>query len=94
MNFSEFSAYLNPLNADVQIFRLKESFYSAEERWNCIITLENTSTMLKCKGKGDTLESACVAALDQFSAHMGNPSLRKALAAPLLAAPATGDCPF
>ena len=94
MHFSDFSSYINSLNAEVQIFRLKESFYEPGERWNCIINLESPGTSLKCKGKGDTLESACLSALDQFAIHMGNPSLRAALGTPLLAAPATGDCPF
>jgi len=87
MFFSEFSAYINSHNASVQIFRVTESFYVPEERWNCIITLESSDTSLKCKGRGETLEVACVAALDKFSAHMANQSLSKALAPAALPAP-------
>lgn len=83
----QISAILNNLNAEVTIFRTNYSYAEPCERWGCSITLEQSGTSLKVKGKGFDLNEALSTAYDNLSPLISTPAIASALCLPALSAP-------
>ena len=87
MNTSAIANLLDNLNAEVAVIRSKGSYIEPHERWTCTIELTHSSTQLKTRDYGATLDDALLAAYSKISPLISHPTVAAALDLPLLSAP-------
>jgi len=87
MTLSQIFSKLNILNAEVTIFRNTTSWTGDDERWGCVITMNNEGTELKLKAVAANGDEAIIKAFAKLETMTASPDIIKALNLPLLSAP-------
>ena len=87
MTLSQIFSKLNILDAEVTLYRDKGSWRDNDERWGCVITLNNDGTELKLKDVAASGDEAICKAFAKLETMTSSPDIVKALNLPLLSAP-------
>jgi hypothetical protein len=87
MTLAEIFATLDSFDVQVTVYRDNYRYANAEERWSCLLHLENDGASIKVRKTAPVWDQAVYAAFDSFNGIMSTKEVSKALNLPLLAAP-------